>query len=46
MGIVTNLELRPGNYLTRRVRQGLALLDSDSLHVDGYFEETKAAAPS
>ena len=39
-GIVANLELRPGNYLTAG-RQGLALLDSDSLHVDGYFEETK-----
>ena len=39
-GIVTNLELRPGNYLTAG-RQGLALVDSDSLHVDGYFEETK-----
>ncbi len=39
-GIVANLELRPGNYLTAG-RQGLALVDSDSLHVDGYFEETK-----
>jgi multidrug resistance efflux pump len=39
-GIVTNLELRPGNYLTAG-RQGLALLDSDTVHVDGYFEETK-----
>jgi multidrug resistance efflux pump len=39
-GIVSNLELRPGNYLTAG-RQGLALVDSDSLHVDGYFEETK-----
>jgi multidrug resistance efflux pump len=39
-GIVTNLGLRPGNYLTAG-RQGLALIDSDSLHVDGYFEETK-----
>jgi multidrug resistance efflux pump len=39
-GVVTNLELRPGNYLTAG-RQGLALVDSDSLHVDGYFEETK-----
>lgn len=39
-GIVTNLELRPGNYLAAG-RQGLALVDSDSLHVDGYFEETK-----
>lgn len=39
-GNVTNLELRPGNYLTPG-RQALALVDSDSLHVDGYFEETK-----
>jgi RND family efflux transporter MFP subunit len=38
-GIVTNLELRPGNYLTAG-RQGLALVDSDSIHIDGYFEET------
>jgi multidrug resistance efflux pump len=37
-GIVTNLELRPGNYLTAG-RQGLALMDSDSIHIDGYFEE-------
>lgn len=39
-GMVTNLELRPGDYLTTG-RQGLALVDSDSLYVDGYFEETK-----
>ncbi|WP_158914961.1 HlyD family secretion protein [Caulobacter sp. S45] len=39
-GMVTNLELRPGDYLTVG-RQALALVDSDSLHVDGYFEETK-----
>ena len=39
-GIVTNLELRPGNYLTAG-RQGLALMDSDSIHIDGYFEETQ-----
>jgi multidrug resistance efflux pump len=39
-GIVTNLQLRPGNYLIAG-RQGLALVDSDSIHVDGYFEETK-----
>ncbi len=38
-GVVTNLELRPGDYLTTG-RQALALVDSDSLHVDGYFEET------
>jgi RND family efflux transporter MFP subunit len=39
-GIVTNLELRPGDYLTAG-REALALVDTDSLHVDGYFEETK-----
>jgi len=38
-GVVTNLELRPGDYLTAG-RQALALVDSDSLHVEGYFEET------
>jgi RND family efflux transporter MFP subunit len=38
-GVVTNLELRPGDYL-QTGRQALALVDSDSLHVDGYFEET------
>ncbi len=39
-GVVTNLELRPGNYLPAGA-QALAMVDSDSLHVDGYFEETK-----
>jgi multidrug resistance efflux pump len=39
-GIVTNLLLRPGNYMTRG-QEALALVDSDSLHIDGYFEETK-----
>jgi multidrug resistance efflux pump len=39
-GVVTNLELRPGDYLTVG-REALALVDSDSLYVDGYFEETK-----
>ena len=39
-GVVTNLELRPGNYLSAGV-QALAMVDSDSVHVDGYFEETK-----
>ena len=39
-GFVTNLLLRPGNYMTRG-QEALALVDSDSLHVDGYFEETK-----
>jgi multidrug resistance efflux pump len=39
-GVVTNLELRPGDYLTSG-RPALALVDSASLYVDGYFEETK-----
>ena len=38
-GIVTNLELRPGDYLSAG-HQALAMLDRDSLHVDGYFEES------
>jgi RND family efflux transporter MFP subunit len=39
-GVVTNLELQPGDYASAG-RQVLALLDSDTIHVDGYFEETK-----
>jgi multidrug resistance efflux pump len=39
-GVVTNLALRPGDYFTVG-REALALVDADSLHVDGYFEETK-----
>ena len=39
-GVVTNMELRPGTYLTSG-RGVLALLDSDTLRVEGYFEETK-----
>jgi RND family efflux transporter MFP subunit len=39
-GIVTNVELRPGDYASAG-RQVLALVDSDTIHVDGYFEETK-----
>ena len=39
-GFVTNLELRPGDYLSAG-RAALALVDSDSFHVAGYFEETK-----
>jgi len=38
-GVVTNLELRPGDYLTAGL-EALALTDGDSFHVDGYFEET------
>jgi len=39
-GIVTNVELEPGDYAAAG-RQVLALVDTDSIHVDGYFEETK-----
>lgn len=39
-GFVTNLELRPGDYLPAG-RAALALVDSDSFHIAGYFEETK-----
>jgi len=39
-GVVTNLELEPGDYASVG-HQVMALVDSDSIHVDGYFEETK-----
>jgi len=39
-GTVTNLQLRPGDYVAAG-SQAMALVDADSLHVDGYFEETK-----
>ena len=39
-GIVTNVELQPGDYASAG-RQVLALVDRASIHVDGYFEETK-----
>ncbi|MBV8681647.1 MAG: efflux RND transporter periplasmic adaptor subunit [Caulobacteraceae bacterium] len=39
-GIVANLELEPGDYLTAG-RQALALVDTDTLRIEGYFEETK-----
>jgi multidrug resistance efflux pump len=39
-GVVTNMELRPGTYLTPG-KGVMALLDTDTLHVQGYFEETK-----
>ena len=41
-GQLTNFTLEPGNYVT--TGQGVAaLVDTDSLYVDGYFEETKLA---
>jgi RND family efflux transporter MFP subunit len=39
-GVVTNVELQPGDYGSAG-RQVLALVASDTIHVDGYFEETK-----
>ncbi len=39
-GIVTNFTLRPGDYVTAGVAK-FALIDTDSLRVDGYFEEIK-----
>jgi RND family efflux transporter MFP subunit len=39
-GVVTNMELRPGTYLNPG-KGVMALLDSDTLRVEGYFEETK-----
>lgn len=39
-GTVTNLSLRPGDYLGPGV-QALALIDMDSIRVDAYLEETR-----
>ena len=39
-GTITNMELHPGEYVAAG-KGVLALVDSDSLHVEGYFEETK-----
>jgi multidrug resistance efflux pump len=39
-GIVTNLDLHPGDYVGAG-NQAMALVDADSLRVEGYFEETK-----
>ena len=39
-GIVTNVALQPGDYASVG-RQVLALVDTDAIYVDGYFEETK-----
>jgi multidrug resistance efflux pump len=42
-GVVSNTEMRPGNYLAAG-RPAMALVYRGSLHVDGYFEETKLPA--
>ncbi len=41
-GWVTNLDLRPGSYATTG-RPVMAVIDKQSIHVLGYFEETKIA---
>jgi multidrug resistance efflux pump len=39
-GKISNMDLRPGTYVTAG-KGVMALVDTDTLHVDGYFEETK-----
>jgi len=39
-GVITNLHLEPGDYVGAGVPI-MALVDSATLHIDGYFEETK-----
>jgi RND family efflux transporter MFP subunit len=41
-GTITNMDLRPGTYVTAG-KGVMALVDADTLHVEGYFEETKLA---
>jgi multidrug resistance efflux pump len=41
-GTISNMELRPGTYVSAG-KGVMALVDTDTLHVDGYFEETKLA---
>jgi multidrug resistance efflux pump len=42
-GVITNFSLQPGNYVSAG-HAVTALVDTDTLRVDGYFEETKLAA--
>jgi RND family efflux transporter MFP subunit len=39
-GVLANVQLQPGDYATAG-HPVFALVDTDSLHIDGYFEETK-----
>jgi multidrug resistance efflux pump len=39
-GVAANIELRPGDYLTAG-HAAFGVVDAASLHIDGYFEETK-----
>ncbi|MYM21058.1 efflux RND transporter periplasmic adaptor subunit [Duganella sp. FT135W] len=42
-GTISNLDLRTGSYVSAG-RAVMALIDSDSYYVEGYFEETKLPA--
>jgi multidrug resistance efflux pump len=42
-GVITNMELRPGTYLTPG-NGAMALLDSETPRVEGYFGETNYRA--
>jgi RND family efflux transporter MFP subunit len=39
-GVITNLSLQPGDYVSTG-NPVMALIDTDSIRVEGYFEETK-----
>ncbi|CAL78401.1 putative multidrug resistance membrane protein (MFP family) [Bradyrhizobium sp. ORS 278] len=39
-GVITNMDVRPGAYVSAG-KGVMALVDTDTLHVEGYFEETK-----
>ncbi|HEY1944079.1 MAG TPA: HlyD family secretion protein [Roseiarcus sp.] len=41
-GVAANVQLQPGSYLTAG-HAAFGIADAASLHVDGYFEETKLA---
>ncbi len=41
-GVAANVQLQPGDYLTAG-HPAFGITDTASLHVDGYFEETKLA---
>jgi multidrug resistance efflux pump len=39
-GVVTNLNMHPGNYLAART-QAMALVGAASVRIEGYFEKAK-----
>ncbi|MDE1895603.1 MAG: HlyD family secretion protein [Rhodospirillales bacterium] len=42
-GIISNMTLQPGDYLTAG-KEAFALVDTDTLRIEGYFVETKIPA--